>query len=72
MQPDWWSGSWLSPAPDALSVLQIRSGQQIAFPLKKEDLGGLTKGSITLELEVIFNPVSEKLSLLKDTSSDWL
>lgn len=45
-------------APDALSVLQVRSGQQIAFPLKKQDLGGLSKGSITLELEVIFNPVS--------------
>lgn len=46
--------------PDALSVLQIRGGQQITFPLKKEDLGGLSKGCITLELEVIFNPVSLK------------
>ncbi|XP_068586449.1 multiple C2 and transmembrane domain-containing protein 2-like isoform X2 [Cebidichthys violaceus] len=49
-------------APDflgkvALPLLSIRRGQQIAFPLKKEDLGGLSKGSITLELEVIFNPV---------------
>ncbi|CAK6967412.1 multiple C2 and transmembrane domain-containing protein 2 isoform X1 [Scomber scombrus] len=49
-------------APDflgkvAISLLSIRRGQQIVFPLKKEDLGGLSKGSITLELEVIFNPV---------------
>uniref|UniRef100_A0A4W6G404 Multiple C2 domains, transmembrane 2b n=1 Tax=Lates calcarifer TaxID=8187 RepID=A0A4W6G404_LATCA len=49
-------------APDflgkvAIPLLSIRRGQQIAFPLKKEDLGGLSKGSITLELDVIFNPV---------------
>ncbi|XP_054463618.1 multiple C2 and transmembrane domain-containing protein 2-like isoform X2 [Anoplopoma fimbria] len=49
-------------APDflgkvAIPLLSIRRGQQIAYPLKKEDLGGLSKGSITLELEVIFNPV---------------
>uniref|UniRef100_A0A3P9B8G9 Multiple C2 and transmembrane domain-containing protein 2 n=1 Tax=Maylandia zebra TaxID=106582 RepID=A0A3P9B8G9_9CICH len=49
-------------APDflgkvAIPLLLIRRGQQIAFPLKKEDLGELSKGSITLELEVIFNPV---------------
>ncbi|XP_070769206.1 multiple C2 and transmembrane domain-containing protein 2-like [Enoplosus armatus] len=49
-------------APDflgkvAIPLLSIRRGQQIAFPLKKEDFGGLSKGSITLELEVIFNPV---------------
>ncbi|XP_030582263.1 multiple C2 and transmembrane domain-containing protein 2 isoform X2 [Archocentrus centrarchus] len=49
-------------APDflgkvAIPLLSIRRGQQIAFPLKKEDLGELSKGSITLELEVIFNPV---------------
>ncbi|CAJ1048487.1 multiple C2 and transmembrane domain-containing protein 2 isoform X2 [Xyrichtys novacula] len=49
-------------APDflgkvAIPLLSIRRGQQITYPLKKEDLGGLSKGSITLELEVIFNPV---------------
>ncbi|XP_040005966.1 multiple C2 and transmembrane domain-containing protein 2-like isoform X2 [Xiphias gladius] len=49
-------------APDflgkvAIPLLSIRRGQQITFPLKKEDLGVLSKGSITLELEVIFNPV---------------
>ncbi|XP_056876215.1 multiple C2 and transmembrane domain-containing protein 2-like isoform X1 [Takifugu flavidus] len=49
-------------APDflgktAVPLLSIRNGQAITYPLKKEDLGGLSKGSITLELEVIFNPV---------------
>nr|XP_057944775.1 multiple C2 and transmembrane domain-containing protein 2 isoform X4 [Doryrhamphus excisus] len=49
-------------APDflgkvAVPLLSIRRGQQITLPLKKEDLGSLTKGMITLELEVIFNPV---------------
>ncbi|XP_069546402.1 multiple C2 and transmembrane domain-containing protein 2-like isoform X2 [Brachyistius frenatus] len=53
-------------APDflgkvAIPLLSIRRGQQIAIPLKKEDLGGLSKGSITLELEVIFNPVRASL-----------
>uniref|UniRef100_UPI003AAD3C81 multiple C2 and transmembrane domain-containing protein 2-like isoform X2 n=1 Tax=Centroberyx gerrardi TaxID=166262 RepID=UPI003AAD3C81 len=41
----------------AIPLLSIHNGQQIAFPLKKEDLGGFSKGSISLELEVIFNPV---------------
>ncbi|TKS69726.1 Multiple C2 and transmembrane domain-containing protein 2 [Collichthys lucidus] len=49
-------------APDflgkvAIPLLSIRRGQPITYLLKKEDLGGLTKGTITLELEVIFNPV---------------
>lgn len=59
----------MSSAPDALSVLQIRRGQQIAFLLKKEDLGGLTKGSIILELEVIFNPVSKSSACNEDMSA---
>ncbi|XP_077376239.1 multiple C2 and transmembrane domain-containing protein 2-like isoform X3 [Festucalex cinctus] len=49
-------------APDflgkvAIPLLSIRSRQQISMPLKKEDLGGLTKGNITLELELIYNPI---------------
>ncbi|XP_034426718.1 multiple C2 and transmembrane domain-containing protein 2 isoform X1 [Hippoglossus hippoglossus] len=49
-------------APDflgkvAIPLLLNRQGQKFTFPLKKEDLGGLSKGSITLELDVIFNPV---------------
>uniref|UniRef100_A0A8C6T7I2 Multiple C2 domains, transmembrane 2b n=1 Tax=Neogobius melanostomus TaxID=47308 RepID=A0A8C6T7I2_9GOBI len=53
-------------APDflgkvAIPLLSIRGGQQITLPLLKQDLSGLSKGSITLELEVIFNPVKASL-----------
>uniref|UniRef100_A0A3Q2XJV8 Multiple C2 and transmembrane domain-containing protein 2-like n=1 Tax=Hippocampus comes TaxID=109280 RepID=A0A3Q2XJV8_HIPCM len=49
-------------APDflgkvAIPLLSIRSRQQIIMPLKKDDLGSLIKGNITLELEIIYNPV---------------
>ncbi|XP_010789247.1 multiple C2 and transmembrane domain-containing protein 2 isoform X2 [Notothenia coriiceps] len=49
-------------APDflgkvAIPLLSVRRGQQITYPLKKEDLGGLSKGTITLDVDVIFNPV---------------
>ncbi|XP_024863724.1 multiple C2 and transmembrane domain-containing protein 2-like isoform X2 [Kryptolebias marmoratus] len=53
-------------APDflgkvAIPLLSIRERQQTAFPLKKQDLGSAKKGSITLELEVIFNPVKASI-----------
>ncbi|KAJ4946739.1 hypothetical protein JOQ06_008785, partial [Pogonophryne albipinna] len=49
-------------APDflgkvAIPLLSVHRGQQITYPLKKEDLGGLSKGTITLDVDVIFNPV---------------
>lgn len=59
----------MSSTPDALSVPQIRRGQQITYPLKKEDLGGMSKGNITLELEVIFNPVSKSSACNEDMSA---
>lgn len=37
---------------------QVHNGQQVACPLRKENLGGLSKGTILLELEVIYNSVS--------------
>lgn len=53
-------------APDflgkvAVPLLSIRGGQQITLPLLKQDLSGLSKGTITLELEVIFNPIRASL-----------
>uniref|UniRef100_A0A8C6P1G1 Multiple C2 domains, transmembrane 2b n=1 Tax=Nothobranchius furzeri TaxID=105023 RepID=A0A8C6P1G1_NOTFU len=53
-------------APDflgkvAIPLLSIRGGQQTTHLLKKKDLGRLLKGSITLELEVIFNPVKASI-----------
>ncbi|KAL0977999.1 hypothetical protein UPYG_G00164490 [Umbra pygmaea] len=49
-------------APDflgkvAIPLLSIQNGKQICYLLKKHDLGGLSKGTISLEMEVIFNPV---------------
>ncbi|XP_055086864.1 multiple C2 and transmembrane domain-containing protein 2 isoform X2 [Periophthalmus magnuspinnatus] len=53
-------------APDflgkvAVPLLSIRGGQQITLPLLKQDLSGLSKGTITLELEVIFNPIKASM-----------
>lgn len=39
---------------------QVHNGQQISCALRKEDLGRPSKGTILLELEVLFNPVSAK------------
>ncbi|KAF4083001.1 hypothetical protein AMELA_G00134930 [Ameiurus melas] len=53
-------------APDflgkvAIPLLSIRNGQLISCPLKKEDLLGLSKGNILLELEVMFNPIKASI-----------
>ncbi|XP_016366269.1 multiple C2 and transmembrane domain-containing protein 2, partial [Sinocyclocheilus rhinocerous] len=53
-------------APDflgkvALPLISIRNGQQVACPLRKENLGGLSKGTIVLELEVIFNSIKASI-----------
>ncbi|XP_015230654.1 PREDICTED: multiple C2 and transmembrane domain-containing protein 2-like isoform X1 [Cyprinodon variegatus] len=45
----------------AIPLLSIQRRHQFAYPLKKEDLGRLSKGSITLELEVIFNPIKASI-----------
>ncbi|XP_070687550.1 multiple C2 and transmembrane domain-containing protein 2 [Pempheris klunzingeri] len=41
----------------AIPLLTVQNGQQICLFLKKEDLGGASKGTITLVLEVIYNKV---------------
>uniref|UniRef100_A0A3Q2TX56 Multiple C2 and transmembrane domain-containing protein 2 n=1 Tax=Fundulus heteroclitus TaxID=8078 RepID=A0A3Q2TX56_FUNHE len=53
-------------APDflgkvAIPLLSIHNRQRLVCLLKKEDLARLSKGSITLELEVIFNPVKASI-----------
>ncbi|XP_051506359.1 multiple C2 and transmembrane domain-containing protein 2 isoform X2 [Myxocyprinus asiaticus] len=45
----------------AIPLLSIHNGQQVACPLRKENLGGLSKGTILLELEVIFNSVKASI-----------
>ncbi|XP_076880945.1 multiple C2 and transmembrane domain-containing protein 2 [Brachyhypopomus gauderio] len=45
----------------AIPLLNVHNGQLISFPLKKEDLGASSKGTILLELEVIFNPIKASI-----------
>ncbi|XP_028289958.1 multiple C2 and transmembrane domain-containing protein 2 isoform X2 [Gouania willdenowi] len=53
-------------APDflgkiAIPLLSISPKKITTFPLRKQDLGRLMKGTITLEMEVLFNPVRASL-----------
>ncbi|XP_053175888.1 multiple C2 and transmembrane domain-containing protein 2 [Scomber japonicus] len=41
----------------AIPLLTVQNGQQICLFLKKEDLESVSKGTITLELEVVYNKV---------------
>ncbi|KAG8012627.1 Multiple C2 and transmembrane domain-containing protein 2 [Nibea albiflora] len=41
----------------AIPLLTVQNGQQISLFLKKEDLGSVTKGTITLVLDIIYNQV---------------
>uniref|UniRef100_A0A3P8YP80 C2 domain-containing protein n=1 Tax=Esox lucius TaxID=8010 RepID=A0A3P8YP80_ESOLU len=64
-------------APDflgkvAIPLLSIHNGQQICCPLKKEDLGGLSKGSISLEMELIFNPVRAGVKTFKPKEKKFI
>ncbi|XP_076847528.1 multiple C2 and transmembrane domain-containing protein 2 isoform X2 [Brachyhypopomus gauderio] len=57
-------------APDvlgkvAIPLLTVSSGQQISSLLKKEDLAGPAKGSITLEMNVLYNPVRAAVKTFK-------
>lgn len=64
-------------APDflgkvAIPLLSIRGGQQITLALLKQDLSGLSKGSITLELEVIFNPIKASLRTFQPKERNFI
>ncbi|XP_064191676.1 multiple C2 and transmembrane domain-containing protein 2-like [Anguilla rostrata] len=57
-------------APDflgkvAIPLLSVHNGQQVSYMLRKEDLQGLSKGTISLELEVVFNPVRASIRTFK-------
>uniref|UniRef100_A0A8C2JS10 Multiple C2 domains, transmembrane 2a n=1 Tax=Cyprinus carpio TaxID=7962 RepID=A0A8C2JS10_CYPCA len=59
-------------APDvlgkvAIPLLTVSNGQQITRTLKNNNLSRTTKGSITLELNVLYNPVSVKTFQPKET-----
>uniref|UniRef100_A0AAZ3QEG9 C2 domain-containing protein n=1 Tax=Oncorhynchus tshawytscha TaxID=74940 RepID=A0AAZ3QEG9_ONCTS len=64
-------------APDflgkvAIPLLSIHNGQPICCPLKKEDLVCLSKGSIFLELELIFNPVRAAIRTFKPKEKKFM
>lgn len=57
-------------APDflgkiAIPLLSVHNGQLLTCPLRKEDLGGLSKGCIMLQLEVLFNPIRAGIRTFK-------
>ncbi|KAF7670295.1 hypothetical protein LDENG_00018640 [Lucifuga dentata] len=41
----------------AIPLLTVQNGKQVSFFLKKEELGSLSKGTITLVMEVIYNKI---------------
>ncbi|XP_076590146.1 multiple C2 and transmembrane domain-containing protein 2 isoform X1 [Chaetodon auriga] len=49
----------------AIPLLTVQNGQQICLSLKKEDLGSISKGTITLVLEVIYNKVRAGIRTFK-------
>ncbi|XP_070828090.1 multiple C2 and transmembrane domain-containing protein 2 isoform X2 [Chaetodon trifascialis] len=49
----------------AIPLLTVQNGQQICLSLKKEDLGSISKGTITLVLEVIYNKVRASIRTFK-------
>lgn len=53
----------------AVPLLTIRNGQQICLFLKKEDLGRTYKGTITLEIDVIYNKVRAGLKTFQPKES---
>ncbi|XP_052361303.1 multiple C2 and transmembrane domain-containing protein 2-like, partial [Oncorhynchus keta] len=55
-----------------IPLLSIHNGQLICCPLKKEDLGCLSKGSISLELELVFNPVRAAIRTFKPKEKKFM
>uniref|UniRef100_A0AAR2LIV9 C2 domain-containing protein n=1 Tax=Pygocentrus nattereri TaxID=42514 RepID=A0AAR2LIV9_PYGNA len=49
----------------AIPLLTVSNGQQITRHLKKEDLAGTSKGSITLEMSIFYNPVRAAIRTFK-------
>nr|XP_046250607.1 multiple C2 and transmembrane domain-containing protein 2 isoform X2 [Scatophagus argus] len=56
----------------AIPLLDVQNGQQICLLLKKEDLGGVSKGTITLVLEVIYNKVRAGIRTFKPKETKLL
>lgn len=61
------SGDFLGKV--AVPLLSVKNGQQICLFLKKEDLGRAYKGTITLEIHVIYNKVRAGLKTFQPKES---
>lgn len=61
------SGDFLGKV--AVPLLAVKNGQQICLLLKKEDLGRAFKGTITLEIDVIYNKVRAGLKTFQPKES---
>ncbi|KAJ8344139.1 hypothetical protein SKAU_G00314680 [Synaphobranchus kaupii] len=64
-------------APDflgkvAIPLLSVHNGEQIPYVLKREDLDVPFKGSITLELEVLYNPVRASIKTFKPKQNKFV
>lgn len=44
-----------------VSLLQIPNGEQKSYELKNKELTGRTKGTIYLEMDVVYNTVSREV-----------
>ncbi|XP_066558075.1 multiple C2 and transmembrane domain-containing protein 2 isoform X2 [Amia ocellicauda] len=49
----------------AIPLLSVHNGHQTSYSLKNKDLSGPAKGTICLDLEVIFNPVKASIRTFK-------
>ncbi|XP_064168736.1 multiple C2 and transmembrane domain-containing protein 2 isoform X1 [Anguilla rostrata] len=64
-------------APDflgkvAIPLLSIHNGEQIPYQLKRENLDRPYKGSITLELEVLYNPVRASIKTFQPQQNKFM
>ncbi|KAJ8248801.1 hypothetical protein GJAV_G00227900 [Gymnothorax javanicus] len=64
-------------APDflgkvAIPLLSIHNGEQIPYILKRDDLLRPFKGSVTLELEVLYNPVRASIKTFKPKQNKFM
>ncbi|XP_067090732.1 multiple C2 and transmembrane domain-containing protein 2 [Osmerus mordax] len=56
----------------AIPLLFVPNGQQVSYQLKKEDLGRPSKGTITLVMEVIYNPIRAGVKTFKPKETKFL
>ncbi|KAG7473249.1 hypothetical protein MATL_G00093700 [Megalops atlanticus] len=56
----------------AIPLLSIHKRQQFSYVLKRENLAGPSKGTILLELELLYNPVSASIRTFKPKANKFM